>query len=167
MTLVAIASIRGGPPGTTWVAASRDGVVQINLGGPRQRFLRELRARGYETGGKPVWVDAAAKQIREYLQGHRRSFRLKIVPPPQRPFSARVFRALQKVPFGRTVTYGELAARAGSRHASRAVGNVMASNPLPIIVPCHRVVATSGLGGFGGGLRLKRDLLRLEGARIP
>jgi len=72
---------------------------------------------------------------------------------------------LMKVPAGSTVTYGELAARAGSPGAARAVGNVMATNPMPLLVPCHRVVATDGLGGFTGGLAVKRALLRLEAAK--
>jgi methylated-DNA-[protein]-cysteine S-methyltransferase len=72
---------------------------------------------------------------------------------------------LCKVPPGATVTYGELAAASGSPGAARAVGNVMATNPVPLFVPCHRVVATQGLGGFSGGLDVKRELLKLEKAR--
>ena len=79
-------------------------------------------------------------------------------------FKKKVLQELRKVPAGSTVTYGELAAAAGSPGAARAVGNVMATNPVPLFVPCHRVVATDGLGGFTGGLHVKRALLKLEKA---
>jgi methylated-DNA-[protein]-cysteine S-methyltransferase len=78
------------------------------------------------------------------------------------PFRKKVMEALRKVPAGSTVTYGELASTVGHPGAARAVGNVMATNPVPLFVPCHRVVATVGLGGFSGGLDVKRSLLKLE-----
>jgi methylated-DNA-[protein]-cysteine S-methyltransferase len=81
------------------------------------------------------------------------------------PFRKKVMQELCEVPAGTTITYGELAAAAGSPGAARAVGNVMAANPVPLFVPCHRVVATQGLGGFSGGLDVKRALLKLEKAR--
>jgi O-6-methylguanine DNA methyltransferase len=80
------------------------------------------------------------------------------------PFRVKIMEALRKVPAGETMTYGELAAAAGKPGAARAVGNVMARNPVPILVPCHRVVATNGLGGFASGLDVKKKLLRLEGS---
>ena len=80
------------------------------------------------------------------------------------PFRKKVMQELRKVPAGVTVTYGELAAACGSPGAARAVGGVMAANPVPLFVPCHRVVAADGLGGFGSGLAVKRALLRLEKA---
>ncbi len=84
--------------------------------------------------------------------------------PGQTPFARRVYEELCKVRFGATVTYGELAARAGSPGGARAVGQVKGRNPLPVFVPCHRVITSGGgLGGFGAGLRWKRDLLRHEG----
>jgi methylated-DNA-[protein]-cysteine S-methyltransferase len=81
------------------------------------------------------------------------------------PFKKKVMQELRKVPAGATVTYGELASTVGSPGAARAVGNVMATNPVPLFVPCHRVVATNGLGGFSGGLDVKRSPLRLESQR--
>jgi methylated-DNA-[protein]-cysteine S-methyltransferase len=78
------------------------------------------------------------------------------------PFRKKVMEELRKVPAGSTVTYGQLASTVGRPGAARAVGNVMATNPVPLFVPCHRVVATNGLGGFSGGLDVKRSLLRLE-----
>ncbi|HMK47441.1 MAG TPA: MGMT family protein [Methanocella sp.] len=79
------------------------------------------------------------------------------------PFRVTVMEALRHVPAGSTVTYGELAARAGKPGAARAVGSAMSRNPVPLLVPCHRVVSTTGLGGFTGGLNVKEKLLRLEG----
>ena len=84
-----------------------------------------------------------------------------------RGYRREVLEALRRVPFGRTVTYGELAGRTGRPGASRAVGSAMATNPIPIVVPCHRVVRTGGaLGGYGGGVDAKAWLLRHEGARL-
>jgi methylated-DNA-[protein]-cysteine S-methyltransferase len=164
---VAIGRVPGGPPKETWVAASSRGVVLIHLSGGRKRLIKSLAQRGFVPGGPKVWVAPALRQIREYYAGRRRRFSFRICPDELAPFFSRVVRCLCKVPYGKTITYGELARRAGSPRACRAVGNAMAHNDLPLIIPCHRVVATQGLGGFGGGLRLKQDLLRLEGARIP
>jgi methylated-DNA-[protein]-cysteine S-methyltransferase len=127
-------------------------------------MIKSLAERGLVPGGPQAWVAPALRQIREYYAGRRRRFSFKISTDDLAPFTSRVVACLKKVPYGKTVTYGELARRAGSPRAFRAVGNAMAQNDLPLIIPCHRVVATQGLGGFGGGLRLKRDLLRLEGA---
>jgi methylated-DNA-[protein]-cysteine S-methyltransferase len=164
---IAVGCVRGGPPKQTWVAAGPRGVVAIHLGSGRKNFLKSLAKRGFNPGGPRSWVVPALRQIREYYTGSRRNFSFKICPAPLARFSTRVVACLRRVPYGATVTYGELAQRAGSPRASRAVGNVMAQNDLPLVIPCHRVVASVGLGGFGGGLRMKRDLLRLEGARRP
>jgi methylated-DNA-[protein]-cysteine S-methyltransferase len=80
------------------------------------------------------------------------------------PFQRSVLEAISRIPAGETMTYGEVAAVAGKPGAARAVGNVMAHNPIPLMLPCHRVVASNGLGGFTGGLEVKRKLLKLEGA---
>ena len=106
-----------------------------------------------------------AKQLAEYFSGRRVRFTAQLDLSSLNPFAKKVLRALARVPYGRTITYGQLAKRVGSGDAARAVGNVMAQNPVPIIVPCHRVVASGGsLGGFSapGGLALKRRLLSLE-----
>ncbi|HTY90360.1 MAG TPA: MGMT family protein [Methanocella sp.] len=80
------------------------------------------------------------------------------------PFQRSVLQTIFKIPAGETMTYAEVAEAAGKPGAARAVGNVMACNPIPLILPCHRVVASNGLGGFTGGLEVKRKLLKLEGA---
>ena len=103
-------------------------------------------------------------ELLEYFQGKRRAFDLPL-DPRGTPFQRRVWDALAAVPFGETVTYGALARRVGSPKAVRAVGQANHRNPLPILLPCHRVVGADGsLTGYAGGLELKRFLLDLEGA---
>jgi methylated-DNA-[protein]-cysteine S-methyltransferase len=112
-------------------------------------------------------AEQAARELAGYAAGRRRTFTVPVDLDPLAPFQRTVARALQRVPFGETVTYGELARRAGRPGAARAVGQAMARNPVPLLVPCHRVVSARGLGGFGGGLALKRRLLALEGVEVP
>lgn len=104
-----------------------------------------------------------ARQLEEYLAGNRTEFRFPIVTQGTE-FQQRVWHELERIPYGKTVTYGELARRIGHPKAFRAVGTANGRNPIPIVIPCHRVVAAGGkLGGYGGGLNLKRRLLELEG----
>ena len=109
-------------------------------------------------------LDEAAKSIEAVVDGK---------PPGSlplefqgTPFQVAVWTALREVPAGEVVTYGELARRAGYPRAARAVGSAMRANPLPLLIPCHRVVASDGIGGYGGGLELKRALLAAEGVQI-
>lgn len=108
----------------------------------------------------------AGAQLRQYFAGKRRTFRVKCALDGLPPFHRKALAACRKIPFGKVVSYKELARAAGSPGAVRAVGQALKCNPLPIIVPCHRVVAARAIGGFSapGGLRTKRSLLRLEGA---
>lgn len=107
----------------------------------------------------------AARELREYLAGERRSFDVAVdLRLVRSDFQRRVLGELLKIPFGKTVTYGELAARAGRPGGARAVGGAVGKNPIPVIVPCHRVVASGGkLGGFSSGLSRKRWLHEHEG----
>lgn len=103
-------------------------------------------------------------QLQDYLAGRRRRFEIPLNLKGT-PFQHKVWGTLTRVPFGQLITYGELACRVGSPKGARAVGGAVGSNPLPIIIPCHRVVTTGGgLGGFGSGLDWKRRLLAVEGA---
>ena len=105
----------------------------------------------------------ARRQIVEYFQGERQVFDLPLSPLGT-PFQMKVWEALQRIPYGTTISYGELAHRIGQPTASRAVGAANGKNPISIIVPCHRVIGASGaLTGFGGGIDRKRFLLDLEG----
>lgn len=102
-------------------------------------------------------------ELLEYLAGKRRTFDLPLKPQGT-PFQKKVWFALADIPYGQTITYGELARRVGCPKGSRAVGQANHRNPLPILLPCHRVVGANGtLTGYGGGLELKEWLLRLEG----
>ena len=107
----------------------------------------------------------AARQLTEYMAGKRKTFKLKLAPAGT-DFQNQVWQALQKIPFGKTIAYAEIARILGRPRAFRPVGNAVGRNPIPIIIPCHRVIATDGgIGGFSSGLPLKRRLLKLEGLR--
>ncbi len=112
-------------------------------------------------------MDAARRELDEYFAGKRRAFDLALDLRGQPEFSIRVLGELARIPFGATTTYGELADRAGSPKGARAVGLVMNRNPIPIVLPCHRVVGANGsLTGYAGGLHVKEHLLRLEGVLL-
>jgi methylated-DNA-[protein]-cysteine S-methyltransferase len=101
-------------------------------------------------------------QLTEYFSGDRHSFDLELAPKGT-PFQEQVWRELQQIPYGKTASYGEIAGRVGNPKASRAVGMANNKNPIPIIIPCHRVIGKDGsLTGFGGGLDVKKQLLELE-----
>ena len=111
--------------------------------------------------------DDVATQLAEYFDGGRRVFELPLAPEGT-PFQLRVWNALVEIPYGETISYGQLASRIGQRSASRAVGLANGSNPLPIVIPCHRVIGADGkLTGYGGGLAIKRQLLALERGGLP
>lgn len=109
---------------------------------------------------------AASEQVLGYLAGHRRSFSLTLAPGGSE-FQRQVWAALLRIPHGETRTYGDLARRLGREGAARAIGAANGANPLPLLIPCHRVVAANGLGGYSGGTALKRRLLTLEGILPP
>jgi methylated-DNA-[protein]-cysteine S-methyltransferase len=110
-------------------------------------------------------LDDVRRQLDEYFEGRRQAFDLRIDLRLTRGFALKVLRTTSRIPFGRVSTYKDVASRAGNVRASRAAGNALGSNPIPIVVPCHRVVRTGGgLGGYTGGVGRKQWLLELEGA---
>ena len=110
-------------------------------------------------------LEKAAGQLLEYFRGERQKFDLPLAPAGT-AFQRKIWRELERIPFGTVATYGEIAARAGIPKGARAVGQANHCNPVPILIPCHRVVAAGGkLGGYGGGTALKIRLLELEGVR--
>jgi methylated-DNA-[protein]-cysteine S-methyltransferase len=116
---------------------------------------------GYEKRETPL-IKKAAEQLGEYFEGGRKSFNLPLSLHGT-DFQIKVWNALQNIPYGKTLSYGELAAITGNPKASRAVGMANNRNPIPIIIPCHRVIGKDGsLTGYAGGLELKRQLLALE-----
>lgn len=148
--------------GTIGVVATGDGLRRVLLPGRAARRADE-GVRG-EAGAR---AREAAIQLEEYIAGERREFDVELDWSEVEPRHRNVLQMLvAAAPFGRTVTYGELAQRAGEEDP-RDIGTMMARNPLPLVVPCHRVVAADGLGGYGGGLELKRRLLELEHVLPP
>lgn len=150
------------------VAASDKGIVKLSIASSQAQFLAELER---EFPGQ-VWkrddaapaIAAAARQLTEYFAGKRREFDLPL-DAHGTPFQKRVWNALRRIPYGETRSYGDIARAAGSPKGARAVGMANHNNPIGIVVPCHRVIASDGsLGGYGGGLELKRRLLELEAA---
>lgn len=149
------------PLGVLYVGATEAGVGRVRLPGSR--------APKAQVGREPTGLLArAAEELRAYFDGKGRTFSVPVDWSQVDGFRRAVLSALHTtVRFGSVISYGDLGARAGDPHAARAVGEVMATNPYPIVVPCHRVVASDGLGGFGGGLEMKRWLLAHEGVLPP
>jgi len=157
------------PLGTFTLAATERGLVRVALpgaplGGVLERLAAEVSPRLLEL---PARLDPARRELDEYFAGSRRSFDLELdwrLTPAG--FYRRVLRsASRRLHFGATASYGQVAAWAGSPRASRAAGTALARNPIPIVVPCHRVLRSSGeIGLYGGGPAMKEELLRLEGA---
>lgn len=117
-------------------------------------------------------VQAAVDQLREYFAGERTDFDLPLDLARLDPTNAAVLTAMRTVGYGETITYGELARRSGTGLPARAIGAIMGANPVPLVIPCHRIVAADGLGGYSGGpygqgVATKRTLLELEGALPP
>jgi len=110
----------------------------------------------------PAAFGGVVRQLRAYFAGELETFDLSLAPQGT-PFQQKVWSELLKIPYGRTISYGELARRIGNPNASRAVGLANGSNPIPIVIPCHRVIGSNGkLTGYGGGLAIKEKLLALE-----
>lgn len=154
------------PIGSLLVATSPRGLCRISYDAdPEQEVERLARAFGLRVLRSPTPIDAARRELDEYFEGTRREFDLPLDIALLADFNRRVLRELARVPYGEVVTYGELAARSARPRAARAVGMVMNRNPLPIVLPCHRVLGANGkLTGYAGGLERKETLLRLEGA---
>jgi methylated-DNA-[protein]-cysteine S-methyltransferase len=156
------------PIGTLFVAATERGFCRIAYDAHPERELEQLsRTFGLRVLRAARPIDPARRQLDEYFDGRRRSFELPLDVASLADFNRRVLHELARVQYGEVVTYGELAARAARPRAARAVGTVMNRNPLPIVLPCHRVIGANGkLVGYAGGLERKEALLRLEGALL-
>ncbi len=156
------------PIGTLLLAATDRGLCRIVFDGEPEQELESLaRAFGLRVLRSAVPVDAARRQLDEYFEQRRTAFDLSLDLHLLAGFNRRVLDELVRVPYGEVVTYGELASRAARPRAARAVGTVMNRNPIPIVLPCHRVIGANGkLVGYGGGLDRKETLLRLEGALL-
>jgi methylated-DNA-[protein]-cysteine S-methyltransferase len=166
---VAFASIDS-PFGTLHAAVTKRGLVRMAFPEePYERMLeelaRELSPRIIEA---PARLDPLRGELEEYFAGRRRRFEVPLDWALIGPFGRRVLRRTAAIPYGGQLSYAEVAAEAGSPRGARAAGNALGANPIPIVIPCHRVLRSGGaLGGYGGGLERKRWLLELEGALTP
>lgn len=154
------------PLGT--LLAARTPVGLVHLGYPnrsREAQLERLAARvSPRIIEAPAELDEVRRELDEYFAGRRRHFEVALDWQLTGGFVRAVLERTAAIPFGQTRTYGEIAAAAGSPRAFRAAGSALGANPIPIVVPCHRVLRSGGaLGGYGGGLDVKRELLELEG----
>jgi len=153
--------------GMVWVASTEVGICKISLGKDQSGAFFSWLSR--QVGAQePVedahLMDAAVTQLSEYFSGSREKFDLPL-DVRGTPFQTTVWSQVARIPYGATATYGDIAELVGKPRASRAVGGAVGANPVPIIVPCHRVIGAGGaLTGFGSGLEIKERLLRLEGA---
>jgi methylated-DNA-[protein]-cysteine S-methyltransferase len=144
-------------------------VVRIEFGKGReaQKITERLRDSGAEVVEDPARTAEVRRQLEQYFAGERREFDLTLAPAGT-PFELAVWEELRRIPFGETRSYGEIARTLGRPTAYRAVGRANGANPIPIVVPCHRVIGSDGsLTGFGGGLDAKSRLLELEGRALP
>jgi methylated-DNA-[protein]-cysteine S-methyltransferase len=156
------------PIGPLLVATTPRGLCRISFDPEPEREAERLaRDFGLRVLRAPRAVDEPRRELTDYFEGRRRSFDLDVDLAPLGPFHRVVLDELRRVPYGSTTTYGTLASRAGRPRAARAVGTFMNRNPIPIVLPCHLVVGSTGsLVGYGGGLHRKEALLRLEGALL-
>ena len=128
-------------------------------------FSNSIRTR---TAALPKRWGILRRELDEYSRGDRRHFTVPLDLEEVTDFEFNVYEQLLQVPYGETVSYGELAKRVGRPKGARAVGQAVGRNPICIIIPCHRVIASNGsIGGFGGGIALKRKLLGIEGVVVP
>jgi methylated-DNA-[protein]-cysteine S-methyltransferase len=154
------------PLGELLAVATSAGLVK--LGYPNVPVDLQLEALATAVSPRlleaPARLDPLRRELDEYFAGRRRGFDLPLDWRLTAGFVRRILEATAAIPYGETRTYAEMAAIAGSPRAFRAAGSALGANPIPIVVPCHRVLRTGGgLGGYGGGLEVKRELLRLEG----
>jgi methylated-DNA-[protein]-cysteine S-methyltransferase len=158
------------PFGTLLLAGTEHGLLRLAF--PEEdtdqvldRLARRVSPRIVQA---PASLDAARRELDDYFSGRRRSFDLPLDWSLVGRFGRRVLSATAQIPYGGVLTYAEVAGEAGSPRGSRAAGNALGSNPIPIVIPCHRVLRTGGaLGGYAGGLERKRWPLELEGALTP
>jgi methylated-DNA-[protein]-cysteine S-methyltransferase len=155
------------PFGGLLLAATRQGLVRLafpeeDVDSVLEGLARRISPRIIET---PAPLEPVRRELDEYFTGRRHEFELPLDWTLVGRFGRRVLGVTSEIPYGGVLSYGEVAAEAGSPRGSRAAGNALGSNPIPIVIPCHRVLRTGGaLGGYGGGLERKRWLLELEGS---
>lgn len=165
-TTIYFSKVQDTPIGEIWLACSNLGLVAVKWESERSELLdyitRRLKSPAEEDSRR---LAHAANQLHEYLGGTRRQFTIPIDWSLMRPFQREALLATFAIPYGQTSTYGHLAMQIGRPRAARAVGRAEATNPMPLVIPCHRVLGSKGkLRGYGGGLEIKKWLLQMEGA---
>ncbi len=159
------------PYGDMLIAVDESGALnRLVLPNEHGRWAAEIVAKQYDMVDDPVHTATVCAsvltQLAEYFAGERRVFKIDLMPHGT-PFQLSVWYALQTIPYGHTISYRDLAERIDHPTAMRAVGHANGANPIPIVLPCHRVIGSDGgLAGFGGGLELKAALLSLEGVKV-
>ncbi|GAB4419909.1 MAG: methylated-DNA--[protein]-cysteine S-methyltransferase [Anaerolineales bacterium] len=156
------------PVGDLWIAVSEYGLVAVDWAESRLDFHEYLTKRFKRpVEHNPKKASIALQQLDEYLRGERKAFSIPIDWSVLRPFQRQVLQITYTIPYGQTRTYGEIAEELGDKNKARAVGRAQATNPMPLVIPCHRVIgADDKLHGYGGGegLPTKEWLLQMEGA---
>ncbi len=158
------------PLGKLLIATTDAGVVEITFGRntSTQEFISHMVERGFDPVPDQHAIQPVVEQLSEYFQGSRNVFDVPVDFSGLSPFAKNVLQATAAVPFGGVATYSEIAKRIANPGASRAVGNALGRNPVPIILPCHRVVpADHSIGNYTGGVDIKVSLLSIEGALLP
>jgi methylated-DNA-[protein]-cysteine S-methyltransferase len=158
------------PFGTLHAATTKRGLVRVAFPEESIESVLEALARGLSPRivEAPASLEPIKRELDEYFAGRRRTFEIPLDWSLIGPFGRRVLHATAEIPYGGYLSYAEVASEAGSPRGSRAAGNALGANPIPIVIPCHRVLRTGGaIGGYGGGLDRKRYLLELEGVLTP
>jgi O-6-methylguanine DNA methyltransferase len=151
------------PIGDIWVASDKAGVCLLSFGVNKEKFMEELAAAGFpHAQADREFNSEVLEEIKDYFEGKKTCFSSP-VHPQGRPFDMRVWQALQRIPIGETRSYEEIARAIGNPRACRAVGGANRRNPIPLLIPCHRVIRKDGgLGGFASGTKIKEWLLQFE-----
>jgi methylated-DNA-[protein]-cysteine S-methyltransferase len=161
-------TVEDSPLGPLLLASTKRGLVELGYEGQKELdfYLERLASRvSPRVLEAPARLDPVRRELDEYFEGRRTEFDVSLDWSLSKGFTRRILQATAKVPYGHVSTYRQMATKAGNERAVRAAGNALGANPIPIVVPCHRILRTGGaLGGYGGGPERKEFLLKLEGA---
>jgi O-6-methylguanine DNA methyltransferase len=163
---LAVASIETAA-GPLWIVCTKEGVRELRFGSAGAPSAKEGRARGLSFVRRPAWSDGPERALKRYLAARAPLDEIPLDVDAGTEFQRRVWEAARRIPLGSVASYGDLARAIGAPGASRAVGNALGANPVPVIIPCHRVIQSDrAMGGFSGGLAWKRFLLEHERGQL-